>query len=203
MEPETYASYVDMATDLGQDSSGEMPADLCEVDPRGVVAEHEATITAIDAEATKAAKAAKAARAGDVTGAPAAGQARGGKGGPRGVRREAPVTGDVHADAEEPEAKRSAFDIGGGQAVVHKGDESWRIVGQKLRLHNSFWGIPVPPPLAGGGQLVGLLGQRYREAGVADVEVTVYPGARHEILNETNRDEVTANIIGWLTDRAG
>ena len=50
---------------------------------------------------------------------------------------------------EEPEAKRSAFDIGGGQAVVHKGDESWRIVGQKLRLHNSFWGIPVPP---GGGQ---------------------------------------------------
>ena len=152
MEPETYASYVDMATDLGQDSSGEMPADLCEVDPRGVVAEHEATITAIDAEATKAAKAAKAARAGDVTGAPAAGQARGGKGGPRGVRREAPVTGDVHADAEEPEAKRSAFDIGGGQAVVHKGDESWRIVGQKLRLHNSFWGIPVPPPLAGGGQ---------------------------------------------------
>lgn len=55
-------------------------------------------------------------------------------------------------------------------------------------------------PLAGGGELVQLLGQRYRDAGIADVTVTVYPGGRHEILNETNRDEVTAEIIGWLTE---
>lgn len=54
-------------------------------------------------------------------------------------------------------------------------------------------------PLAGGGELVELLGQRYREAGVTDVTVTVYPAGRHEILNETNRDEVTADIIEWLT----
>ncbi|MEZ5377062.1 MAG: alpha/beta hydrolase [Acidimicrobiales bacterium] len=54
-------------------------------------------------------------------------------------------------------------------------------------------------PLAGGGQLVELLGQRYRDAGIDDVSVTVYPGARHEILNETNRDEITADIIGWLS----
>ena len=54
-------------------------------------------------------------------------------------------------------------------------------------------------PLAGGGRLVELLGQRYREAGLSDVTVTVYPGARHEILNETNRDEVTADLVGWLT----
>ncbi|MEZ5226993.1 MAG: alpha/beta hydrolase [Acidimicrobiales bacterium] len=31
-------------------------------------------------------------------------------------------------------------------------------------------------PLAGGGQLVELLGQRYRDAGIDDVSVTVYPG---------------------------
>ena len=54
-------------------------------------------------------------------------------------------------------------------------------------------------PLAGGGQLVELLGQRYRDAGITDVTVQVYPGARHEILNETNRDEVTADIVDWLT----
>ena len=48
-------------------------------------------------------------------------------------------------------------------------------------------------------ELVQLLGQRYRDAGLTDVTVTVYPGARHEILNETNRDEVTADIIGWLS----
>ncbi|WP_245819658.1 alpha/beta fold hydrolase [Rhodococcoides yunnanense] len=57
-------------------------------------------------------------------------------------------------------------------------------------------------PLAGGGQLVELLGSRYREAGSSDVTVTIYPGARHEILNETNRDEVTSDIIEWLTARA-
>ncbi len=57
-------------------------------------------------------------------------------------------------------------------------------------------------PLAGGGSLVQLLGQRYREAGVSDVTVTLYPGARHEILNETNRDEVTADIVGWLREHA-
>lgn len=53
-------------------------------------------------------------------------------------------------------------------------------------------------PLSGGGQLVEVLGQRYRDAGVADVTVTVYPDARHEIFNETNRDEVTADVIAWL-----
>jgi alpha-beta hydrolase superfamily lysophospholipase len=28
--------------------------------------------------------------------------------------------------------------------------------------------------------------------------VRAYPGARHEILNETNRDEVTADMLAWL-----
>jgi len=54
-------------------------------------------------------------------------------------------------------------------------------------------------PLAGGGQLIELLAQRYRDAGLDDVAVTLYNGARHEILNETNRDEVTSDIINWLT----
>ncbi|NYG57098.1 alpha-beta hydrolase superfamily lysophospholipase [Nocardioides daedukensis] len=53
-------------------------------------------------------------------------------------------------------------------------------------------------PLAGGGQLIELLGQRYREAGLTDVTVKLYDQARHEIFNETNRDEVTADVIAWL-----
>ena len=57
-------------------------------------------------------------------------------------------------------------------------------------------------PLAGGGDLVQLLGQRYRDAGLTDVTVTVYPEARHEILNETNRDEVTADVVAWLRAHA-
>lgn len=53
-------------------------------------------------------------------------------------------------------------------------------------------------PLAGGGALVELLAQRYRDAGLADVTLTLYDGARHEIFNETNRDQITADVIGWL-----
>ncbi len=57
-------------------------------------------------------------------------------------------------------------------------------------------------PLAGGGALIQALGQRYRDAGMADVTVKLYPAARHEILNETNRDEVTADIVAWLRAHA-
>ena len=53
-------------------------------------------------------------------------------------------------------------------------------------------------PLAGGGQLVEVLGQRYRDAGLVDVTVKLYDGARHEILNEINRDQVTADVVAWL-----
>lgn len=54
-------------------------------------------------------------------------------------------------------------------------------------------------PLSGGGALVELLAQRYRDAGLTDVTLLVYPGARHEIFNETNRDEVTAAVVDWLS----
>jgi alpha-beta hydrolase superfamily lysophospholipase len=53
-------------------------------------------------------------------------------------------------------------------------------------------------PLAGGGALIELLGKRYRDAGIVDVTVKLYPAARHEILNETNRAEVTGDILAWL-----
>ena len=53
-------------------------------------------------------------------------------------------------------------------------------------------------PLAGNGELLELLAQRYRDAGVEDVTVTIYDGARHEIFNEVNRDQVTADVVGWL-----
>jgi alpha-beta hydrolase superfamily lysophospholipase len=38
----------------------------------------------------------------------------------------------------------------------------------------------------------------YRAAGFVNLAHKFYPGARHELFNETNRDEVTRNLIGWL-----
>jgi alpha-beta hydrolase superfamily lysophospholipase len=46
--------------------------------------------------------------------------------------------------------------------------------------------------------LLNVLVDRYRAAGLTDVTVRTYPGARHEILNETNRDEVVARILDWI-----
>lgn len=39
---------------------------------------------------------------------------------------------------------------------------------------------------------------RYREAGLEDLTVKVYPGGRHEMLNETNRAEVVSDLAAWL-----
>jgi alpha-beta hydrolase superfamily lysophospholipase len=40
--------------------------------------------------------------------------------------------------------------------------------------------------------------QRLHDAALVDVQTRVYPGARHEVLNETNRDEVTADLVAWV-----
>jgi alpha-beta hydrolase superfamily lysophospholipase len=39
---------------------------------------------------------------------------------------------------------------------------------------------------------------QYRRVGVAEVSTKFWPDARHEVLNETNRDEVMTDILGWL-----
>jgi alpha-beta hydrolase superfamily lysophospholipase len=47
------------------------------------------------------------------------------------------------------------------------------------------------------GEAVRELEKRMRAAGLR-VEAIWYPEARHEILNEINRDEVTADLVGWI-----
>lgn len=39
------------------------------------------------------------------------------------------------------------------------------------------------------------------DAGLHDVMIRLYPGGRHEMLNETNRDAVYNDILEWLNDR--
>jgi alpha-beta hydrolase superfamily lysophospholipase len=53
-------------------------------------------------------------------------------------------------------------------------------------------------PVNAGLALVTPLTERYVAAGLTDVTLRTYPAARHEILNETNRDEVIANLTSWL-----
>jgi alpha-beta hydrolase superfamily lysophospholipase len=43
----------------------------------------------------------------------------------------------------------------------------------------------------------------YRSLGVKDLEFVLYPDARHETLNETNREEVAGNLLAWLLRHSG
>ncbi|MBJ9977126.1 alpha/beta hydrolase [Pseudomonas sp. S75] len=52
-------------------------------------------------------------------------------------------------------------------------------------------------PVSAGGRLTHLA-QALRATGHGRVHLRVYPDARHELLNELNRDEVIRDIIAWL-----
>ena len=53
----------------------------------------------------------------------------------------------------------------------------------------------------GGKRAVEKLAARYRKLDFADVTEKVFPGDRHEILNEKDRSDVYAYIAGWMEKR--
>jgi alpha-beta hydrolase superfamily lysophospholipase len=56
--------------------------------------------------------------------------------------------------------------------------------------------------ILGGARSARRLAEAYRtRSGLTDVELEVYPGARHELVNETHRDEVVARLVAWLDAR--
>ncbi|WP_131697851.1 alpha/beta fold hydrolase [Pseudomonas sp. JAI120] len=48
------------------------------------------------------------------------------------------------------------------------------------------------------GKRLKSLADALREAGCQNLQLNIYPQARHEVFNETNRDEVTADVLAWL-----
>jgi len=54
-------------------------------------------------------------------------------------------------------------------------------------------------PVGGMGKGVRWVEKALRDAGVRDVTCTLYPEARHELLNETNRERVYADLLVWLS----
>lgn len=80
--------------------------------------------------------------------------------------------------------------------------DSLRLLGRPARR------LPVDLPVLiqvgsddtlGAGRSAERLARAYRRrAGLTDVRVIVYDGARHEVYNETNRDEVVADLVAWI-----
>lgn len=53
-------------------------------------------------------------------------------------------------------------------------------------------------PLGGEKSIAKLANAYVRRSKLTDVQAIVYQDARHEVFNETNRDEVVADLIAWL-----
>lgn len=56
-------------------------------------------------------------------------------------------------------------------------------------------------PVGGNGRGVKKVYNDYKNAGIKDIEIKLYPEARHEILNETNKLEVYNDITNWILKR--
>lgn len=67
-------------------------------------------------------------------------------------------------------------------------------------------GLPVlfvsgaEDPVGGFGKGVRKIYEKYRAAGIQDVALRLYTGDRHEILNETDRQQVYEDLFGWFED---
>lgn len=84
-----------------------------------------------------------------------------------------------------------------------------------LRLHDTTFIAQTPKTLpllflAGDADPVGEKGkgvqravQSLKDVGVEKIQLKLYPGARHELLMETNRAEVFADIAGWIEGLLG
>ena len=53
-------------------------------------------------------------------------------------------------------------------------------------------------PVGGYGRGVRRAYDSLREAGLENIELKLYEGGRHELMNETNRAEVMQDIYEWL-----
>ena len=84
--------------------------------------------------------------------------------------------------------------------MMRNGATTWDPANEKLVRRD----LPVllvtgeDDPVSEGGKTVRELEARLRANGVSDVTGLYYAGARHELLNETNRDAVSDDIAAWL-----
>lgn len=89
------------------------------------------------------------------------------------------------------------YDFFGGLCTIHKKNNMKKIPA----------GLPVfiiageEDPVGDWGKTVPVLHDIYKRNGIKDLELKMYPGCRHELLNETVHTEVEQDIISWITAR--
>lgn len=97
------------------------------------------------------------------------------------------------------------LDVAGGKAMF----AAARQIADPARVAGMRKDLPVyvvvgsMDPVNDGLALVNELVRRYEDVGLEDVTLVVYPEARHEVFNETNREEVFAGVVAWLDEKVG
>lgn len=82
--------------------------------------------------------------------------------------------------------------------------EGWAVVSRASHRNRVPKSLPLyliaggRDPVSGNTRQLGPWMAEYRAAGLVNLAHKFYPEARHELFNETNRDEVTRDLIGWL-----
>lgn len=92
------------------------------------------------------------------------------------------------------------LDVAGGRAMfvaARQLADADRVAGMRNDLP-VYVVVGTMDPVNGGMVLVEELVRRYEAAGLEDVTLVAYPGARHEVFNEVNREEVFAGLVAWL-----
>lgn len=86
-------------------------------------------------------------------------------------------------------------DLAHGLLVIHR-KEKISLIPHNLPV---FLVCGSEDPTGKYGKTVRKLADIYTCTGLSDVALKIYKGARHELLHETNRDEVTADILDWIS----
>ena len=55
-------------------------------------------------------------------------------------------------------------------------------------------------PVGDFGKGVKKVFQKYSDTGHSNISMKLYPDARHELLNEINRQEIYGDILNWLEE---
>jgi alpha-beta hydrolase superfamily lysophospholipase len=82
-----------------------------------------------------------------------------------------------------------------------------REVQQPTLVRRTPRGLPIylfsgsRDPVGGFSRGVAWVYREYRKAGVANLSLKIYSDGRHEMLNETNRDEVYRDVLAWIVSR--
>jgi alpha-beta hydrolase superfamily lysophospholipase len=82
--------------------------------------------------------------------------------------------------------------------------EGWAAVSRAAHRNRVPKALPIyliaggRDPVSGNTRQLEPWMEEYRAAGHVNLAHKFYPEARHELFNEINRDEVTADLIGWL-----